>query len=1277
MAQVINEGSMIPYQELEMISVKNDVSFEIPDMGIGVSQPSAFGVHKPGSKSILLSDSESAKSEEIEKKVKEPDPKVLIKDDLEFQSLIRKTKTEAKKQKTHTKSVGKKIDEASNAVAVEDSKAVVAGSTVLSVSEKLDQKKDESFNSYKFKSELKRKINGSIPTQENEAKAFINNPEKLDHIANSAGNDLNKAQKNFTKEAEKINSASSVPKTDRKEIPIAPGITYEPEKIGEKARIPNPERAVPKPLPEEEFKMDEEHNAESLDKEMAANKMTEDQLAFSEEPKFIDTLTEKRTSQEELRKIPQKLKESEVLQRTASVQSSKRTISSGINKIYSSRSENFKGVDNEQNDLTKKKTSALEGYYTKIENIYEETRNLVIPHLQSLENIVSSLFKFQINLAFTVFKSNVQSRLEEYYDWQIVSRDLEKEDKFRALNNYKKDTQISSLIKKRDQLDPSEPEWKEIQQKIDQLIKGRMKLHIVRIFEEEKELFTGILDKAIDMIADLIASGLKTAKIWIRNGEINVINAYNSLEKSDKEQVTTSTKEVIALFTGLDNQVNEKGYDLQNSLSNQYIESVSKLEQTFEDIRKEAALSWWERAWNKIKEIATIIFDIGNLLLNVLVKAAGVIGDIIAHPIRFFGNLIDGISLGFGNFIDRLPEHLERVMFKLVFEVIPPGVTLPESWTPKSIFSFALDFLGISKENLRKQAVDFFGEPVVAQLEKGFDLFIIFKNEGLAGLWSQLQNKIGDIKSVIIEEVKTYFQESIIKAAIEFLLSALTPASGFIKVCKSIINIVKFFIKNLVNLLRLMDSILDSFVDLASGNTDNAAKRIESSLADILVIGIKFLAALVGINLEKIQSKITKIIENVRVPINNAIRWLFEKAKLFAEKTGLIELANKGREMYNSGKDWVKDKADAGKQKLGKAADSALGWLGVRKTFTLPNGERHEAYFEDANIQARLIIESADPKTINQIIITKSWNDKTIPDDKVTKLQASSTKIDENREGQGVEKGRIIMGEFEKIVAILNAIGGPPIPRTNLVRKDKVTGAGMEMGRHIVVSPLSLDPGGLVGSQPTYTTGLGALLKLNYPDYIVEGHLLNHKLHGPGNVSWNLTPIAKQTNSDMNSKFERFAKNHILDKGKVVKYEVEVEYGKNLDAGIYSDPDAYIAENLNFSLSELEYKNNNWEPAETQPSNWGIPQSIPHAKTSIPGFGTGKLNFMVNLNTSDVRAIQRIKGVGPTKAQAIVNYRKSKESEKINSYAELDDAPGIGPSTVDLLKAELMVRLRN
>lgn len=673
-----------------------------------------------------------------------------------------------------------------------------------------------------------------------------------------------------------------------------------------------------------------------------------------------------------------------------------------------------------------------------------------------------------------------------------------------------------------------------------------------------------------------------------------------------------------------------------------------------------------QRLFAFIVTIVRIIVEVLLVVMNfpidtvnqIIANARSAFEDIKSDPIGFLKNLLRAVKQGFVQFFDNIVTHLLGGLRDWLFgELATAGINPPADLSFRSILGFVLEVLGLTIDNVWERLALKIGPERVAQIRAAIDtlsgIWTFIKDvweRGPIAIWEYIQDQLSNLWTMVLEQIQNWIMTRIVEQVTTRLLSLLDP-TGIMAVVNSFIafyRAIQSFIEKLREMLEIVNSFVAGVANIARGNVADAANFLEAALARAVPVAIGFLANQVG--LRGLGTRIAEMIAGLRERVNGAIDWLIDHALSI------------GGSLLQIGRN---------------AVDAVMGWLGFRKSFTLPNGEKHEAYFEDTSPQARLIIASKDPKTINQIITSKSWNGKDIPDDKVALLQTSSSKIDANREGQGVEKGKIIMEEFEKIVAILNAIGGPPIPRTTLVRQDKVTGAGMEMGKHVVVSPLSLDPGGLAGSQPTYTTGLGSLLKLNYPDYIVEGHLLNHKLHGPGNVSWNLTPIAKQTNSDMNSKFEKFAKEYILDKGKVVKYEVEVEYGKNLDAGIYSDPDAYIAESLNFSLIELEYKENNqWEPAKTQPKTWKIPPSIPHAKTSIPGFGTGKLNFMVNLNTADERAIQRIKGVGPARAQAIVEYREQKDNQ-INSYAELEAVSGIGLSTVALLRAEPMVRIRS
>lgn len=62
---------------------------------------------------------------------------------------------------------------------------------------------------------------------------------------------------------------------------------------------------------------------------------------------------------------------------------------------------------------------------------------------------------------------------------------------------------------------------------------------------------------------------------------------------------------------------------------------------------------------------------------------------------------------------------------------------------------------------------------------------------------------------------------------------------------------------------------------------------------------------------------------------------------------------------------------------------------------------------------------------------------------------------------------------------------------------------------------------------------------------------------------------------------------------------------------------------------------------------------------------------VVNLNTADVTALETIKGLGATKAQAIVTYRQ--QHGNFASVADVAKVPGIGPKMLVKIQDELTI----
>lgn len=61
----------------------------------------------------------------------------------------------------------------------------------------------------------------------------------------------------------------------------------------------------------------------------------------------------------------------------------------------------------------------------------------------------------------------------------------------------------------------------------------------------------------------------------------------------------------------------------------------------------------------------------------------------------------------------------------------------------------------------------------------------------------------------------------------------------------------------------------------------------------------------------------------------------------------------------------------------------------------------------------------------------------------------------------------------------------------------------------------------------------------------------------------------------------------------------------------------------------------------------------------------------VDLNTASQAELETVKGIGPTKAKAIIDYRKKNGNFK--SVDDLDNVPGFGKASVDKVRKEITV----
>jgi hypothetical protein len=154
----------------------------------------------------------------------------------------------------------------------------------------------------------------------------------------------------------------------------------------------------------------------------------------------------------------------------------------------------------------------------------------------------------------------------------------------------------------------------------------------------------------------------------------------------------------------------------------------------------------------------------------------------------------------------------------------------------------------------------------------------------------------------------------------------------------------------------------------------------------------------------------------------------------------------------------------------------------------------------------------------------------------------------------------------------------------------------LECGTSMDANPLSINPGTNRGTEPEQESPYG----LRW----VQGHLLNHHLHGRGKP-YNLVPMTSSANTTMEGEAENAAKEAVFERGETVQYTATVEeysnahelpltmtradhdHNKGLGLPNYpsdtyealfnpADPEAYLPKKIKWTLSLPSGASNTW-----------------------------------------------------------------------------------------------------
>ncbi len=439
-----------------------------------------------------------------------------------------------------------------------------------------------------------------------------------------------------------------------------------------------------------------------------------------------------------------------------------------------------------------------------------------------------------------------------------------------------------------------------------------------------RELYLKQMDGVISRVADIVGGDLTAAKRRIASGKAEIAAYVKSLPTDLQKVGTQASQEIGERFTDLEGEVDAKQESVVDTLATKYVEARKGLDERIEALQAENK-GLVDKAIGAIKAVINTIRELASMLKNVLARAAGVVSQIIKDPIGFLGNLIAGIKGGILKFKDNILGHLRKGLMGWLFgSLAEAGIELPDSFDLKGIIKLLASIFGLTWANIRSRIVKQIGEKAMGAVEKGVEIFSIFASQGIGGLWQLLVEKLGDIKEMILEQVKDFVITKIITAGITWLIGLLNPAAAFIKACKLIYDVVMFFVTNGSRIMAFVNTILDSVSEIVRGNVGAVVNKINDVLGQMIPLIIGFLASAIGLG--GIGQKIREIITKLQKPVNAALDFVIKKGLQLAGPVirGLKGIGSKVKAKVAAGKAWVKGKVAGARDRLsGRPADGS------------------------------------------------------------------------------------------------------------------------------------------------------------------------------------------------------------------------------------------------------------------------------------------------------------------------------------------------------------------
>ncbi|MFI1335110.1 hypothetical protein ACH4U7_34380 [Streptomyces sp. NPDC020845] len=785
--------------------------------------------------------------------------------------------------------------------------------------EKMNDAKPGEFNKAAFIEAVNKAIADQAPKNLDEADKFSGSG-KAEKIKGEVDGKVTDGKNASSKDIETTTKAA--PDTSQaKEKEVTP---MKPDQPPANPGAPNAADATPQQQPPEVTDFSE--GPKKTDQQMADAEVTEEQLAKSNEPEFTDALGEKKKAEQHSAQAPAQARGAEKQQLATAKSNAAAAGTQAMSALTATRAGAGKQVDGGKGEAKSKDEQKREEVTAKLQKVFDATKKDVEGILEGLDGKVDKQFEEGEKKARDAFNKDQKRRMKAYKDKRYGG--------FWGPAKWAKD-KIAGMPEEANQL-----------------------------FQESRKLYVNMMQGVISSIADTIGAELGKAKARIAQGRADIKTEVDKLPADLKQYGQEAAKDFAGKFDDLESEVNDKSQQLVQTLAQKYTQALNAVDEEIKKLQ-EANKGLVQKAVDAVVGVIKTIKELKDLLMGILAKAASAIMKIIKDPIGFLGNLVRAVGAGLQQFISNIGTHLQTGLVSwLLGTSAKAGLEIPAKFDLKGIIQLIASLLGLTWANIRaritRQGVP---DQAMNAAEQSVPVAKALATEGPAGAAKEITAETGDLKSTILDDLKSYLIPTVIIAGITWILSLLNPASAFVRAVKGIIDIVSFIVNQGAQIVEFVNAVLDAVIAIANGGSAGVPKMVETALAASIPLLIGLLASLLGIG--GLANKIKQVFQKVSRPVNRAIDKIAAK------------IAQAGKKIWAKLKSKLKgDKGKAGpdQKRPGEGHTLKPDWETVNFS---ADGQAHRLFVAASGGKATLMVASTEQPVV-------SYLDRVIADERTT-----------------------------------------------------------------------------------------------------------------------------------------------------------------------------------------------------------------------------------------------------------------------------------------------------